>query len=356
MEQLFSKALDNDFQSLHNNARRYNLEFDMWKRMAGMVMADMSFECGWRGKHRDMNFNDFDGYYMEYDDEKVSLWNNGVCEGEVIKTDDGVRIDGFDDVKIEAGDTLMIACGQLCRSEENMSLAMSQMHQGNDVLIGLRYKDSVVYAVDECDIEAKAQLVNHYENVRFVSEAEIYNALNAFRENHLNQGPEPIMPKIERCFYDGMNVRTDSEYDPLDLRDKEQIQIDKALFEHIREEMKSIRKELDTAAGVAPEHQPFVYKDALYPTDYFRNDLICICHNQGMSCEGGLLVRNGKVGLYKNFYDDRPLGQPDVTFKDAKTAVNRIRGFLMSPQSIKAAQKDYQEFVLSERQSKGMKI
>ena len=356
MEQLYSKALDNDFQELHSNAERYNLEFDMWKRMAGMVMADMSFDCGWRGKHRDMDFSDFGGYYMQYDNDKVSLWNNGVCEGEVIKTDGGVKLKGFDDVVVEPGDTLMVTCGQLCRSEENMSLAIEQMHKGNDVIVGLHYKDSIVFAVNEDDSDLKAQIYNLYSNVRFASETEIYKALDAFRENHLHLGPEPVMPKLVRCFYDGQTVRTDEEYDPLDLRSKEQIQIDNALLEHLKKEIKTIRQDMDNAVGVAPEHQPFVYDNVLYATDYFRNDNVCFCYNTGKSCNGALFVRGGEIGLYKEFSEGRKLGEPVILFKDCNSALEHIRKSLLNPKSIKAAQKDYQQFLLSQKQSKGIKI
>lgn len=356
MDQVFSKSLDNDFKDLLGSAEQYNLEFDMWKRMAGMVMADMSFECGWKGKHRDMNFSDFSGYYMEYNDEKVSLLCNGVCEGEVIKTDDGIRIEGFEDVTVDQGDSLMVTCGELCRSEENMSLAMNEMHQGNEVIIGLRYKDSIVFGVNNDDMEMRAEIFNRYENVRFVPEDDIYKALNSFREKHLNLGPEPIMPKIERCFYDGQSIRSENEFDPLDLRNKEQIQVDEAILAHLKQEIKTMRKEMEDMIGIAPEHQPFVYNNVLYATDYFRNDTICLCHDLGKSCHGAILVRNGQVGFYKDFYENRSLGEPDIKFKDVSSAVSSMRKFISEPQVIKIAQKEYNEFLLSQKQSKGIKI
>ena len=138
-------VIDQGFDKFLNESIPFNTEFDFCRRLAAMTMTDMSLECGWRGKTRDLDFSDFSGYYMEYDDNSVTLWYNGVCEGEVIRTEDGIKYDGEYDI---------IKYANLCRSEENMALAKKEMKQGNEIIYGISYGGNTIVGLNHEETSA----------------------------------------------------------------------------------------------------------------------------------------------------------------------------------------------------------
>lgn len=359
-----SAVITDDFNQFLEQTAPFNPEFDIWRRMAAMVMSDMSAECGWRNMNRDMDFSDFSGYHMEYSDVEVSLWNNGVRDGSVTLNQDGsVTVDGFDDIResemYSSGFDVCECCGFLCRSDENMKKAVKEMNEGHEVVFGMSYDGVFVYGLDSRDEDLKAQissiaLESGATKVRFTDKSKLMDAFNDFRMNRLQIGPEPVMPQLMRIYYDGKSAFSEGRKDVLDNRNEKQIAADNGIAAQLAVAFMRLRDRLDDAAGVSHDRRPFLYDNALFPSSYFRCDSVFLCGERGTALSGVLTVRNGKIGLYDDIPFDRGIGKPNTVFSSVDEAVSMMARFVLSDKNIDIAKKEYMVYSMS--QSKGMSL
>lgn len=348
----------NSLKELLASAELYNHEFDMWRRMAGIVMADLSMDCGWKGIKRDMDFSDFSGYYMEVKENEVSLWCNGVLEGTVCPHGDSVRIEGFEDFSTSEymkDNNLLEACGMACRSEENINKAIQEMRNGYEVLCGLSYNGSTVYGLVVSDIDIKAQISSLYSDVRFTSPEAVMKAMESYMERTFKVGPEPEFPKVERCFYDGRTVYHESYLDILNHRSKEQIKEDRALFRSLDLGLVALRKEFETKVGVSPEHRNFMFENAVFPTNFMRNDAVFLCKRSGTASLGFFSIIDGRIGLYDKlgFYQKQNL--PIKQFSTVADALADARKTILSEKNIDIAKKEYMIYNMSQTNERKLK-
>lgn len=344
-------AIDQGFDKFLNESIPFNTEFDFCRRLAAMTMTDMSLECGWRGKTRDLDFSDFSGYYMEYDDNSVTLWYNGVCEGEVIRTEDGIKYDGEYDI---------IKYANLCRSEENMALAKKEMNQGNEIIYGISYRGNTVVGLNPEQSDEMAQICELESKVRFSAPNKIPEAFDDFTNKKLSYGPEPVSPQIVLFYYDGKTVRSENTFDPISSRTLEQIQMDQTIFDAFRKEVYQVRNKFDELVGVRPDDRPFMYKDILFPTNFLRKDLLNLSYEHGTVTKYFFAVRNSRIAVYEDFQFNRHLGKPIRTFKSIEDAVKDIEDYLARPQVISCAKKEYEAYVkernMAQKEKSGIKL
>lgn len=344
-------VIDQGFDKFLNESIPFNTEFDFCRRLAAMTMTDMSLECGWRGKTRDLDFSDFSGYYMEYDDNSVTLWYNGVCEGEVIRTEDGIKYDGEYDI---------IKYANLCRSEENMALAKKEMKQGNEIIYGISYGGNTIVGLNHEETSVMAQICELENKVRFTDPKKIPEAFKDFTENKMSYGPEPVMPQVVLFFYDGNTVRSENTFDPISGRTLEQIQIDQTIFDAFCKEAYKARDKFDELIGIQPEDRPFMYETILFPTNSLRKDVLNLSSKHGTASMYFFAVRNGRLAVYDDFQFNRPLGKPKRTFKSIEDAVKDIEDYLARPKVISCAKKEYEAYVkernMAQKEKSGIKL
>ena len=337
------------FAEFHNESEKFNHEFDLWKRLAAMVISDMSSACGWKGLHRDMNFSLFSGYSMEHSDTEVLLWYNDECIEKITPSSDGVIIDG----PYTLGE-----CGQLCLSEENLHLAKREMNNGNEVIAGITYNGLTVVGLDSDHRDERAQISSLFNNIRFCPEEKLHEAYEDFTKNKLSAGPEPQMPEITLFFYDGRTIRSEHTFDPINNRSIDKIAIDQALMQGLREQIMEVRNTLDELVGVSSEDRPFMYKDCIYPTCYMHKDTVFLCFNHGKDFCGLLTIRNGKIGLYDDYAFNKPLAEPKMAYSSIKDAVTHVRQTVLNKANVNIAKSEYASYIQDKKkdQNKGRKL
>lgn len=349
-----SMEMETDFGTFVDGTDAFNMEFDLWRRMAAMVMSDMSVDCGWKGMTREMDFSDFSGYYMEFSENQVSLLCNGVREGTVsLESDGSLKVEGFEDVigsdMYRNGFDIRECCGMLCRSDENTRKAVREMNAGHEVIFGMSYNGIFVYGIDGRDSVLKAQLGSiaydqGAEKVRFTVRDKIYEAFNDFRDNHLQTGKEPVMPQLLRVFYDGRTAYSELHKDVLNNRVQAQISQDNALAARLIVEFNRIRDKLDEAAGVPLEDRPFLYGEAMFPTAYFRSDSVFICTDNGKHLEGVISVYDGKIGVYEDMSLVRSKRAANVILKSVQDTVRHFERVILSSRNVETAKMEYLSF------------
>lgn len=338
---------------LNLGSESYGMAFDRARQYLKEVEHKMGEAIGWKHPSLPFDFYGFSGYSLEIGTDRVDVVH-GTGKDNVIasfysKPDGSLGFVPYGEEFVKYGEDVNpwypladIMNGNLCLTQENISQARKEFHNGNMVIFGIRYGEAVAFGVMPEDDALRSLLAERDINVRFTSPKDLENAFQRWFDKAAKAGVEPaINPEIVLYYYDGRNLRSEREISMVSNREMRQgWEKDWAMIDALRKGGEEIRSELERAAGL-PEGLHFKFSDVIVPSTILRSDALFLTNRFGLPGADFLTVVNGSVALFRGYVPGESYSVKKVSFDSVEDALKAVRKVCMKDENISKARNEY---------------